>query len=86
MQHAQEPWQIAADVFFIECQFLDGFRGGLEEGCIACALMSSDKSPDLLGYGEGNHEVMSGKLSLYLLHQPLMCFMMLAVGTVPVAA
>jgi len=48
--------------------------------------MSSDKSPELLGYGEGNHEVMPGKLSLYLLHQPLMCFMMLAVGTVPVAA
>ena len=48
--------------------------------------MSSDKSPDLLGHGEGNHEVMSGKLSLHLLYQPLMGFVVLTGGTIPVAA
>ena len=47
--------------------------------------MAADKSPELLGYGEGDHKVMSGKLSFHLLHQPLMGFVVLAVGTMPVA-
>ena len=48
--------------------------------------MASDKPPELLGYGKGDHEVMSGELSLHLFYQPLMGFMVLAVGTMPVPA
>ena len=47
--------------------------------------MAADKSPELLWDGEGNHKVMPGKLSFHLLHQPLMGFVVLAVGTMPVA-
>jgi len=48
--------------------------------------MSSDKPAELLGYGKGNHEVMSGKPSLHLIRQPLMRLVVLTVGTVSVSA
>ena len=48
--------------------------------------MGSDKAPELLRDGEGDHEVMTGKLSIHLFHQPLMCLVVLAIRTVPVAA
>ena len=48
--------------------------------------MASDKGPELLWEGEGDQEVMTRKLPLNLLFKPLMCFVLLAVGTVSVAA
>jgi len=86
VQHPEETGQIPADVFFIGCQFLDGLRGGLEQGRIAWALMAADESAELLGHGEGDHEVMPVKLPIHLLCQPLPALMMLAGGAVPVPA
>ena len=48
--------------------------------------MAPDKAPYLLRNGEGDHEVMTGKLSFYLIHQPLASLVVLAAGTVPVPA
>jgi len=86
VKHPKEAREIAADVFSVLRQFLYGSGGGLEKGRIADALMVSDKAPKLLGNGEGDHEVMSRELSLHLIAQPLMGLVVLAVGTMPVAA
>ena len=86
VQHAEEPRQITADVLFIGCQFLDGLRRSLEQGRIARALMASDQSAEFLRNGKGDHKVVPRKLSLHLLDEPLMGFVVLTVGTMPVAA
>ena len=48
--------------------------------------MAADKAAELLWDGEGDHEMVTWKLSFHLIYQPLMGFMVLAVGTMPVAA
>jgi len=48
--------------------------------------MASDKPAELFGDGEGDHEVMFGKLAFHLVYQPLMDFVVLAMRTMPIAA
>ena len=48
--------------------------------------MASDEQPELLWDGEGEHEVMSRELALHLVLQPLIGFVVLTIGTVPIPA
>ena len=46
----------------------------------------ADKASDLLGYREGDQEMMTGQLALGLIDQPLIALMVLTVGTMAVSA
>ena len=48
--------------------------------------MGSDKGPEGLWDGEGDHEVVPRELSLHLFLQPLMGFVVLTIGTVSIPA
>ena len=48
--------------------------------------MAADKATELLRHGKGDHEVMSGQLSIQLFCQPFMGLMMLAVWAMSIAA
>ena len=86
VEDTQKSGHLPADIFFIGCQFFHGLGRGLEQGGIAEALMASDKAPERLWHGKGDHEVVSWKLSPHLLDEPLMGFVVLTVGTMPITA
>ena len=48
--------------------------------------MTADEASEVLRHGKGDHEMMSGQLTIQLRLQPLSGFMVLAIGTMPVAA
>ena len=48
--------------------------------------MAANEAPELFGDGEGDHEVVSGELPLHLICQPLMGFVVLTVGAMPISA
>jgi len=86
VKDAEESREIASDVLSIRGQFLDGLRGGGEQGGIGSPLIAADEASEVFRDGEGDHEVVSGQLSLDLSFEPLVGLVMLAVGAVAVAA
>jgi hypothetical protein len=86
MEDAKEAWQIAADVVIIGCEFFDRVGRSLKEGSIAYPLMAANEPAEIFRDSEGDHEVMTRELFLNLFHEPLMGLVMLAVGTMSVAA
>ena len=86
VEHAEEARQIAADVLGVLGQFLHGLRRSGEQGGITGTLVAAEKGSNLLRDSESSHEVIAGQLALELPLQPLSCFMVLALGTVAIAA
>lgn len=86
VEHAEEAWEISSHIFFIQGEFLHGLGGCLEKSRVGHALMASNEAAQGFGNGEGDHEVVAGKLSPDLGLQPLPGFQMLAGGAMAVAA
>lgn len=86
MQCAEKTGQIPADMATVGGQRFDGIGRSLEHGIVAGALVHVDKSAQLFGNGEGDHKMMAGQSVFDAPVQPQVLFVVLAVGTVPVAA
>ena len=86
MEDAEEAGGITAEVGWVLGQCFDRVCRGLEQGSISEALIAADERPELVWDGKGEHEMMSGQLPLHLSFQPLSGFVVLAAGTVAVAA
>jgi hypothetical protein len=86
MQHAEESWEIGADVLWIEGEFFDGIRGSLEQSGVTDALVLPYERAQLFWDGESNQEVVSWKLTLDVFFEPLLSFTVLAGGAVAIAA
>ena len=86
VQHAEEPGGVGPQELRIGGELLDRGGGGLEQRAVADALMAADESAQLLGHREGEHEVVGGQLALQLGVQPGIGLVLLAAGTVAVAA
>ena len=82
----EESWKITADVFFIRSQFLDGLGGGLEQGGVSHPLIFSNEAAQLFRDGKGEHEMMTGELTLHLFFQPLLGLMVLTSRAMAIAA
>jgi hypothetical protein len=86
MEDAGEPWEISPDETLVCSESFEGERRGGEHGVVGGALMRADEGAERLRDGEGEEEVRPGKLALQVVMKPLLGFMLLALGTVPVAA
>jgi len=71
VKEAEKTWQIAADVLLISSELFDGLGGGFEHGRIGQALVATHEAPERVWNGEGDHEVVSGKLPFDLFFKPL---------------
>lgn len=86
MQHAEETGGAPAEVLRVGGQPLDRSGRGLEQRAVADARMRAQASAQPLGHGEGEHEVVGGKLAPELARQPRVRLVPLAARTVTVAA
>src|SRR3990172_67240 len=67
-------------------QPLQGLGGGLEQGVVGGFWIRAHKVSQLLRHRESNQEIVCGKASGHLPYEPVLGFVVLAVGTVAVAA
>jgi hypothetical protein len=86
MQNPGEAGQIGADVPGIFGQFFDGPGRRRKQRLVGKTLMASAKWSHLLGHGEGEHEVLPRQAAIELPFQPVPAFLVLALGTVAIAA
>jgi hypothetical protein len=86
VEDPEEAGEVPADVSCLAGEFLDGLRGGLEEGAIARPLVAAHERPQGLGHGEGDQEMVPGQGAGEPLFQPRAALLVLALGAVPVPA
>jgi hypothetical protein len=86
MEDAGKAREVRTDKALVVGEAFDGLRGGLEQGRIGSALMRADKGSEGFGDGEGDEKVRPGKLFVELFVEPVLSFMMLALGAVAIAA
>ena len=86
MKHSEEAGKIAADMPFIAGQLLDGRGRRIEKSGISHPLVAADEAAYALRNREGDQEVMAGKQLIQVGFQPLAGLVVLACGTVTVAA
>jgi len=86
LEHAEEACQIGADKAVVFGQQLQGLGGGLKQGVVGGFCVGADEVPQLLRHGKSDQEIVCGEASGHLLGEPLLGFMVLAVGAVPIAA
>ena len=86
VKHPEEAGKIAPDMFVIGSELFDGSGRGFEESRVGEPLVASDKAAQAFGNREGEHEVMAGKLPVYLAFEPLPGFVMLTGGAMAIAA
>ena len=86
VEHAEEAREIGADVLLIEGEFFDGIRGRLEQSGVTDALVLAHERAQLFGDGKGDEEVVTRQLALDLFFEPLLGLIVLAGGTVAIAA
>jgi len=86
MQDAEEAWEVATDVFWICGEFFDGIGRSLEQSRVTDALVLTHEGAQLLWDCEGDQKVVARQLALDLFSQPLLGLIVLAGGTVAIAA
>ena len=86
MQDPKEAGEIGADVLWIEGEFFNGLRGSLEQSGVTGTLVLAHERTQLLWDGKRDEEVVTRELALDLFSQPLLSFIVLAGGTVAIAA
>ena len=64
MEHAEEAWEVGADMLGILGEFFDGLGGSLEQSGVAKALVLADERAQLLWDGKGDQEVVTRELAL----------------------
>lgn len=85
VQDPEEAGEVPAQVLLVSGEFLDGSRGGLEEGAIARPLMAAQERPQGLGDREGDQEMVTGEGTGEPVFQPRAALVVLALraGAVP---
>lgn len=86
VQDPEEAGLVSADELRVVGERFDGPGGRREQGVVAEALMAAEEGPEGLGDGKGEHKRGSGQLPLDLFFEPLLGVVVLAAGTVAVAA
>jgi hypothetical protein len=86
VQNSGKTRQIGTDMARIPGQFFDGAGCRRKQRTIGKTLMAAAERPDLLRHGEGEHEVLTGQTAAELASQPIPAFVVLALGTMTVAA
>ncbi len=82
----KKPGEIGADVLWIEGECFDGLRRCLEQGGVSHALVLAHERTQLFWDGKRDQEVVTRQLALDLFSQPLLGLIVLAGGTVAIAA
>ena len=85
MKDSEESREISADVMFIQGEFFDGLRGGLEQGRVSHPLIFTDEAAQFLRDGKGEQEMVTGELTLDLLFEPLPSLMVLTSGAMAIS-
>ena len=85
VQHTEEPREVPTDVLWIEGEFLDRIRRGLEQSGVTGALVLAHERRQLFWDGKRDEEVVTRQLALDLFSQPRLGFIVLAGGTVAIA-
>ena len=85
MKDSEESRKISTDVMFIQGEFFDGLRGGLEQGRVSHPLVLSDEAAQILRDGESEQEMVTGELTLNLFLQPLSGLMVLTSGAMAIS-
>jgi len=86
VEHPEEAGKIAPDMLVIGRELFDGPGRGFEESRVGEPLVSTDEAAQAFGHGEGEHEVMAGKLPVDLVFEPLAGFVVLTGGAMAIAA
>jgi hypothetical protein len=85
VQDTGAPREVRPDATLGGGQPLEGHGRRLKHSVVGEALMRAEKGPQGLRDGEGEEEVRPGQLCIQVLLEPLLGFMLLALGTVAVA-
>ena len=85
VQDPGEPWEVCPDEPLVGGEPVEGERRGVEHGLVGEALMRADEGSERLRNGEGHKEVRPRELFVEVVLEPLLGFMLLALGTVAVA-
>jgi hypothetical protein len=85
VEDPSEPWEIGPDKAFIGGQPFEGHGRRVKHGLVGGALMRADEGSEGLRHGEGEQEVGPRELLVQLMLKPLLGFMLLTLGTMPVA-
>ena len=85
VKNAEKPREIGPDKSLVFRQYFQRLGRGLEKRAIRERLIRADYRPDLLGNGEGNHEMMTRDLPVQLFFQPRLGLVMLTQGAMPVS-
>lgn len=86
VEYTEEAGGVGAEELGIGGEGFQGTRGCREECAIADTLMRTEKRPQRLRHGEGQHEMVTGQLPLELFFKPLVGVAVLASWTVPITA
>ena len=86
VQDAEEAWEIGTEVFSIKGKFFDRIRRRLEQSGVTGALVLAHERTQLFWDGKRDEEVVTRQLALDLFSQPLLGLIVLAGGTVAIAA
>jgi hypothetical protein len=76
----------ATQLWIATCKAIERLPGGFEQQIVGNPLMCPEELPQLRWYSEGNHVIVNRQQSCLLPLQPLLAFMLLAMGTTAVAA
>src|SRR5215831_8525350 len=85
VQDTGETREIGPDEALVFGQPFEGCCRCLKQGLVRAALMRAHKGTQGLRDSEGEEEVRPRELLVQVVLEPLLSFMMLALGTVPVA-
>ena len=85
MQDTSKTREIGPDEPFVFGEPFERLRRGFEHGVVREALMGADEGAQGLRDGEGEEEVRPRELFFQVVVEPLLSFMLLALGTVAVA-
>jgi len=86
VEDTEEAWEIGSDVLGIGSQDGHSLGRGCEQGIVRGALVAADEGVELLGYGEGDQEMMPWHLPLHLFMEPVVGLVVLTGGAVAVSA
>jgi hypothetical protein len=85
VEDAKEAGEITADVVFVEGEFFDGLRGGLEQGRVSHLLVFSDEAAQAFRDSKREHEMMTWELAFEMFVQPLPALLVLTCGTMAIS-
>ena len=86
VEHTEETGEFATDVLGVGGELFDCSRRRLEQRGVTGALVLAHEGSQLFGDGKGDQEVMARELAFDLSLKPLLSFVVLASGTVAIAA